>query len=225
MRVGYKSPESLLQAFTQSVGQGQVQLPSRRNVVLGTRFLFELHLKRLKKPVEVQGEVVRVNAVSHGVFNVTVQYAFGQDRSALDATLKELFDDHQRDKVRSNPRVPFHVIAQDESGNAKYRIRDLSKGGAGLEVISGDLSPEMIVGVPVFLEIHTSDGVAGIHGAIAWVRASPEDPRKHGMGIRFGKLQVNQRQSLDRLLILYGLPTGGWRAKVTFGMDAVSRMP
>ena len=42
LRISYRSPESLLQAFTKSVGKGGVSLPSQRPLERGTKFLFEL---------------------------------------------------------------------------------------------------------------------------------------------------------------------------------------
>ena len=60
LRVSYRSPTSLLQAFTRSVGKGGVSLPSRKALERGTRFVFELVAPDVLEAVEVTGEVVEV---------------------------------------------------------------------------------------------------------------------------------------------------------------------
>jgi hypothetical protein len=65
----------------------------------------------------------------------------------------------------------------------------------------------------------------GLHGQVAWLRSTEEDSEKPGIGVRFGALADPVRSSLERLLILQGLPSGPWRATVGFGMEAVGRMP
>jgi Tfp pilus assembly protein PilZ len=229
MRVGYKSPQALLQAFAQSMGQGVVRLPARRKVTLGTRFLFELHLKKLPKPLEVEGEVIEVQPDQPSNFQVTVRYHFGADRTALDAALQELFEDHQRDTVRAHARVPMHLAAQDTSGADRYLITNLSEGGAGLEV-RGALPADLVSGAPALLQVTSSEGLLSLPGAVAWIKP-PSDPAPSGgaesrasLGIRFGKLQKPTALSLDRLLILYALPLSGWRVTVSFGPEAISRM-
>ena len=66
LRISYRSPESLLQAFTKSVGKGGVSLPSQRPLERGTKFLFELTAESVSHPVEVLGEVVDVRRSASG---------------------------------------------------------------------------------------------------------------------------------------------------------------
>jgi len=45
------------------------------------------------------------------------------------------------------------------------------------------------------------------------------------VGIEFGRLGLETLRALDRVLVLDGFPAGPWQAELTFGMDAVGRMP
>jgi hypothetical protein len=55
LRISYRSPESLLQAFTKSVGRGACRCRVSGRWA-GTRFLFELTAESVTHPVEVLGE-------------------------------------------------------------------------------------------------------------------------------------------------------------------------
>jgi hypothetical protein len=196
-----------------------VRLPSRRRVALGTRFLFELWLKRLAKPLEVEGEVIGVQTGQKGGFEVTVRYRFGEDRTVLDAALRELYEDHEKDTVRAHPRVPIHVIAKDTRSSTRYVIHNLSKGGAGLTIQGdGEMPKHLEPGVLTLIQVESAEERASFHGAIAWVRT----PK---LGVRFGKFQKSTAATLDRLLVLYALPLDSLRVTVSFGADAISRMP
>ena len=226
LRIGYKSPESLLAAFTQGVGQGKVELPSKREVALGTKFLFELLAKGLPEPVCVLGEVTEVVAAPEGGYRICVRYQPPEDRAGLDAALRSLFAAQQNDRVRSHPRVPFHMAAHERGpGAASYVVKDLSQGGARLEVERRVLPENVQVGTPAFLQVVTSDGTVGIHGAVAWVQRPDEEAKKAVFGLSWGKLRRPIQLAVERLLILHGLPVGPWSASVSFGMDAVAQMP
>lgn len=229
LRVSYKSPESLLQAFTKSVGRGGVELPSKRKLRIGTRFQIELMADAVEVPVEVFGEVVHTVPQPDGSHLLTIRYDAGSDRGGLDATLRSLFDKHAKtDRTRQHPRVPVNMMATDrrKTDSPSFVVRDVSRGGIGVEVEQEKLPSHIGVGAPVFVRLWLNDGAVSLHGEVAWCAEPPERDKFHAtFGIKFGTLQKNALSLLDRVLVLYGLPNGPWRADLAFGMDAVEEMP
>lgn len=227
LRVSYRSPTSLLQAFTRSVGKGGVSLPSKKRVERGTRFLFELVAEDVTEPVEVLGEVVEIRDAANGEFVLGIRYLPGRSRRGLDAVLHRLFEAHRSEQVRRYPRVPVHLRAEDHSGLvAVWSVRDLSRGGAGIELEAGDLPPRAQVGAPVLIEVWLESGSILLHGEVVWMTAGSATPRTPpALGVSFGRLLPDTLRSLDRVLVLDGFPTGPWKAELRFGLDAVERMP
>jgi PilZ domain len=227
LRVSYRSPTSLLQAFTRSVGKGGVSLPSKKRVERGTRFLFELVAEDVTEPVEVLGEVVDIRDAANGEFVLGIRYLPGRSRRGLDAVLHRLFEAHRSEQVRRYPRVPVHLRAEDHSGLvAVWSVRDLSRGGAGIELEAGDLPSRAQVGAPVLIEIWLESGSILLHGEVVWMTAGSARPRMPpALGVSFGRLLPDTLRSLDRVLVLDGFPTGPWKAELRFGLDAVERMP
>lgn len=229
LKVTYKSPESLLGEFTRSVGKGGVAIESRRAVTVGTSFIFELRAKGVSQSVEVVGEVVQVTPAGKGKYLLNIRYDPGTDRQGIDAVLQRIFDAHKFEKVRRFPRVPLHLRATEEQPySPSYLVRDVSRGGVGLEIESTTLPKTVRVGSPFLLEIWLSLGTLALHGEIVWVFVPPEDRIKlvnPSFGVNFGKLRQDTFERLEKIVQLRGLPPPPWRARVSFGMDAVSRMP
>lgn len=224
LRISYRSPESLLQAFTKSVGKGGVSLPSARPLERGTRFLFELTAESVTHPVEVLGEVVDVRRSASGEYFLNIRYVPGRSRKGLDAALMKLFEQHRHEKMRRYPRVPVHLKAQGTT--QIWSVRDLSRGGAGVELEQGELPRDARLGVPVLLELALASGRLLLHGAIVWATGGTQRPRTApALGVEFGRLAMETLRALDRVLVLDGFPSGPWEAELTFGMDAVGRMP
>jgi hypothetical protein len=227
LRVSYRSPTSLLQAFTRSVGKGGVSLPSKKPLERGTRFLFELVAEDVGEPVEVLGEVVEIRAAANGEYVLGIRYLPGRSRRGLDAVLSRLFELHRNEQVRRYPRVPVNLRAQEESGLVTvWSVRDLSRGGAGVELEAGDLPPRAQMGSPVLIEIWLEAGTILLHGEVVWMTAGSARPRAPpALGINFGRLHPETLRLLDRVLVLDGFPSGPWKAQLRFGLDAVERMP
>jgi len=224
LRISYRSPESLLQAFTKSVGKGGVSLPSQRPLERGTKFLFELTAESVSHPVEVLGEVVDVRRSTSGEYFLNIKYVPGRSRKGLDAALLKLFEAHRHEKSRRYPRVPVHLKALGTT--QAWSVRDLSRGGAGVELESGELPRDARLGVPVLLELQLDSGRLMLHGATVWLTGGTSRPKTPpALGVEFGRLGLETLRALDRVLVLDGFPAGPWQAELTFGMDAVGRMP
>jgi hypothetical protein len=197
LRISYRSPESLLQAFTKSVGKGGVSLPSARPLERGTRFLFELTAESVTHPVEVLGEVVDVRRSASGEYFLNIRYVPGRSRKGLDAALMKLFEQHRHEKMRRYPRVPVHLKAQGTT--QIWSVRDLSRGGAGVELEQGSCpampgsgsrccraGPALASGRPC--STGRSSGPPG-HAAA---------PHRPGAGVEFGRLAGKMPRALDR---------------------------
>jgi hypothetical protein len=229
LKVTYKSPEALLGEFTRSVGKGMVVIESRKNPPVGTRFVFELLAKGLKAPVEVLGEVVQCNQVSKGKYLLRIRYDSGTDRKGLDEILQRISESHKYEKVRKHVRVPINVRAsEDRSDSPYYTVRDISLGGVGVEIDGERMPSHVRTGEPFLCEITLSTGTLALHGEIAWAFVPPPERAKlvcPSFGVKFGRLRAGTRERLQRILELKGLPPPPWQARVSFGLDAVSRMP
>lgn len=225
LKVAYKKPEALLSEYTRSLGQGGVVLQTHKSLPPGTRFVFEMHNLGVPTPVEVLGEVVNVTPRPGGRYLITVRYDAGQDRGGLDAVLQRIFDTHEQEKLRRYPRIPLRLAAVEDTPFAPtFYVKDLSRGGVGLEVEAPALPPVVKVGMPFLLEMDLSLGTLMLHGEVAWTTAGSEGVHPN-FGVHFGTLQRDTAERLEKLLTLASLPPPPWRARVYFGMDAVMRMP
>ncbi|MBI3185518.1 MAG: PilZ domain-containing protein [Myxococcales bacterium] len=229
LTVSYKTPQALLGEFTRSVGAGGVELESRKRLPVGTRFQFEMRAEGMAAPVEVLGEVVSVTQLGGGKYRLGIRYDQGGDRNGLDAVLQCIFDSHRYEKVRKHPRIPIRLHAQEDSpGSPSYVIRDISQGGVGVELEGSSLPRQVRVGSPFLLEVTLSIGKLALHGEVVWASSPPPERAKWlrpSFGVGFGKLRPDTQERLGKILALKGLPPPPWRAQVSFGMDAVSRMP
>lgn len=230
LKVAYKTPQSLVGEYTRSVGQGGVTLETRRSLPLGTRFTFELHAGGVPNPVEVLGEVVQV--VPHETekrYLLTVRYGASENRGPLDAMLQRIYSAQEHEGLRRFPRLPLHVRAVEAAPfSPAFLLRDISRGGVGLEVQAPAMPRKVQVGTPFLLEMDLQGGPLMLHGEVVWTSSVP---KKHtetvtpGFGATFGKLRPDTVSRLESLLSLETLPPSPWKARVSFGRDAVSRMP
>ncbi|NPC68635.1 pilus assembly protein PilZ [Corallococcus sp. AB004] len=230
LKVAYKTPQSLVGEYTRSVGQGGVTLETRKALPLGTRFTFELHAGGMPRPVEVLGEVVKVEPRPGERFMLTVRYDGAEDRSALDAVLQFIFAQEEQNGLRRFPRLPLHLRAREADPRAPFfYVRDISRGGVGLEVDAPALPREVLVGTPFFMEMDMKEGPLLLHGEVAWTSSVPRKGVAQavtpGFGATFGRLRPDMLQRLEALMALEHLPPAPWRARVSFGLEAVSRMP
>lgn len=229
LKVSYKSAEALLSEYTRSVGKGGVAIESRRAVPVGTRFVFELHAQGVDKAVEVFGEVIGVTGGDGGKHLLNIRYDPGQQREGLDALLSRIFEAHRYEKVRKHARIPLNLRATEEAPySPSYLIRDISMGGVGVEVEANNVPRHVRVGQPFLCEVWLSLGTLALYGEVVWVFEPKGDRAKFaspGFGVAFGKLRPETAERLERIIQLRSLPPPPWKARVSFGMDAVARMP
>lgn len=229
LKVAYKTPQSLVGEYTRSVGQGGVTLETRRSLPLGTRFTFEMHAGGVPRPVEVLGEVVQVEPRARDRYLLTVRYGAAQDRGGLDAVLQHIFAQDERTGLRRFPRLPLHVRAlEGRPLSPSFVVRDISRGGVGLEVSAPALPRMVQVGTPFLLEMDMKEGPLMLHGEVVWTSTVPRkgsDAVTPGFGATFGRLRPDMLARLEALMALESLPPAPWKARVSFGMDAVTRMP
>jgi Tfp pilus assembly protein PilZ len=229
LKVVYKSGEALLGEYTQALGKGGVAVESAKVLPIGTRFVFEMHAKDLKAAVEVFGEVLTVTPSPSGKHLLNIRYEAPGDRSGLDLVLGRIFDAQRFEKVRKHPRIPLHLRAKEEGpSGAAMLIHDISRGGLRADVVLKALPRHVKLGETFLLELKLSIGTLQLHGEVVWLFTPPRDAAAlvhPGFGVRFGKLRPESVERLEELLTLRGLPPPPWSARVSFGMQAISRMP
>lgn len=223
LKVTYKTPESLLGELTKSVGRGGVRIESKRSLAIGTEFVFELNSPGVSAPVEIAGRVLSVSEVAAGRYALMIRYEPPKDRQGLDAVLRRIFETSKFDKKRTAPRIPVHVRATENKPNAPtYRLRDISRGGVGVDVEAERLPAHLKVGAAFLLQMKLSTGQLTLPGEIVWAVTARSGTVPPSVGVRFGKLQPKMAELLDELLTLKALPTPPWIARVFFGPDAAS---
>lgn len=229
LKVSYKSSETLLGEYTQALGKGGVAIESAKALPVGTRFVFEMRAKDLKGAVEVLGEVLSVLPAPSGRHQLNIRYEAPQDRSALDLLLARIQESQRYEKVRKHPRVPLHLRAREEGPHgATFLIQDLSRGGLRADVALKALPRHVKLGETFLLELGLSIGMLQLHGEVVWLFTPPSAAAAlvhPGFGVRFGKLRPDSVARLEQLLALRGLPPPPWNGRVSFGMQAISRMP
>jgi hypothetical protein len=214
LKVSYKSPQALLAELTKSVGRGGTRIESEKGLPVGTRFIFELRSVGLAQPVEVGGTVIQVLPGPNGKKWLHVKYEPPKDRKGIEAVLQQISNTGRYDKQRKHARVPMHVRVVESHDGPDYRLRDISKGGLGIDV-EGTLPAEVRVGATVTVELRLSTGPLKLTGILVWARmASANAPAQ--FGVKFGELPAQILDVLDRLLALQVLPSPPWIAKLTF---------
>jgi PilZ domain len=229
LKVNYKSAHNLIAEFTRSVGKGGVTIESRKTVPLGTRFVFELYAQGVAQPVEVFGQVLQISPGLHGKHLLHVRYDPSTDRKGLDVLIQQIFEAHRYEKVRRHPRVPLNLRGTEEAAySPQYVVRDMSLGGVGVEVEADKLPAHVQISRPFLLEVWLSLGRLMLYGEILWTFNPPAERAKllnPAFGVQFGKLRPDTLERLEEIVKLQGLPPPPWKARVSFGMEAVSRMP
>ena len=222
LRVTYQSPRSLVAELTRSVGRGPVALESRRPLPRGSRFELELRAHGVAVAVQVLGEVVLCEPAQGppGRWELGIQYRAGEDLRGLEEALRWISESHrQQPRRRAHPRIPIFFQAGGGAPTTPlFAVRDLSRGGAGVKLESGEAPRSLQAGAPALLELLLPGRALLLHGEVAW-RSSA------AFGMRFGRLRPDAVERLGEVLALRGLPAPPWKARLSFGMDAVSRMP
>lgn len=227
LKVAYKSPEALLGELTKSVGRGGVRIESKRSLPVGTRFVFELRTTGIRELVEVFGTVLSVSESAPGKFVLHIRYEPPKNRLGLDAVLSRIFELGAKDTKRKWPRIPLAVRGTEDKPDAPtYRLRDISRGGLGVDVEATALPHHIRVGTPFLMQMRLTTGMLAVHGEVAWaVSAWKEKNLPPRLGISFADLRPQMEELLDDLVTLRALPAPPWIAKLLFGPDAVTNMP
>jgi hypothetical protein len=237
LKVAYRQPETLLTEYTKSIGRGGVRLEVPRPLPIGTKFVFEMHCEGSVEVVELEGLVVALNALADGRYLVNIKYETKSDRQALDATLQMIFQGARIDKKRQHARIPLVVRAVDERPNSPvFRVRDISVGGAGVEIEDARLPNYIAMGVPVLLQVKTKQGFMALHGEVSWC-AQVKEPNlilpasieveinlQARFGIAFGHLPLEIQERVEKFVHLQQMPPPPWIAKIAFGDAALSAM-
>jgi hypothetical protein len=226
LKVGYKSPEALLAELTKSVGRGGVRIESKKSLPVGTSFVFELHSAGVREPVEVLGTVMSVTESAPGRHVLHIRYEPPKDRQGIESVLRSIHSAGHSDMKRKHPRIPLHVRAvEDRQDSAIFRLRDISKGGVGIDV-DGDVMPKHVrPGVPFLMRMKLSTGPLVVGGEVAWTIGTRHDGVPLRLGVSFSRLPPESEQLLDDLLQLRALPTPPWIARLTFGAEALAGKP
>ena len=175
--------------------------------------------------MEVLGEVVDVRRAASGEYFLNIRYVPGRSRKGLDAALLKLFEAHRHEKSRRYPRVPVHLKAQGTDA-ALERARPLARRRGGGARVAESSRRKPGSASPILLELQLDRGRLMIHGAVVWLTGGTARPKTPpALGVEFGRLGLETLRALDRVLVLDGFPAGPWQAELTFGMDAVGRMP
>ena len=229
LKVAYKTPHALVSEFTRSVGKGGVAIASHKAAPVGTRFIFELYAQGMPEIVEVHGEVLTSTEQVGGMHLLNIQYQQPNNRVGLDALLGRIFEAQKHEKARKHVRVPLKLRATEDKANSiSYLVKDISRTGLGIEIEAPEAPAWVTIASPVFLELVLSLGTLALHGEVVWVVNPPKERLKlmnPAFGVHFGKLRADTVERLEKILVLKGLPPAPWKAKVSFGLDAVSRMP
>lgn len=224
LKVSYKSPEALMGELTRSVGRGGVRVESRRALPVGTKFIFELKSAGVRDPVEVQGTVASISESAPGRWVLHIRYEQPRNREGLDAVIGRIFEGARADVKRRHARVPLQVRAVEDKPHAPvFRLRDISRGGVGIDV-EGDALPAYIeVGSAFMLQMKLTEGTLAVKGEVAWAVTSKQDGFPPRVGIKFTQVTPDMRRLLEELLALRAMPSPPWIARLRFGADAASK--
>ncbi|MEW6434918.1 MAG: PilZ domain-containing protein [Myxococcota bacterium] len=226
LRVGYKSPEALLAELTKSVGRGGVRIESKKSLPVGTGFVFELHSQGVREPVEVCGTVMSVTESAPGRFVLHIRYEPPKSRRGIESVLESIVGAARSDAKRRHPRIPLHVRAvEDRQDSAIFRLRDISKGGLGVDVDGETMPKHVRPGVPFLMRMKLSTGPLVVAGEVVWTQTTKVDAAPLRLGVAFSHLPPENERLLDDLLNLRALPAPPWIARLTFGAEALAQRP
>lgn len=224
LKVAYKSPQALVGQLTRSVGRGGVRVESQRGLAVGTKFVFELHTPGIEAPVEVFGEVTSANEATPGRWVLNIRYEPPRERLGLDSVIRRIFEAQASERKRRYPRIPLQVRAVEDKPEAPgYRLRDISRGGVGIDVESDTLPPYIVIGAPFLLQMRLSSGQLALSGEVAWTVSTRSDVLYPRVGIAFTELRPHVLQLLDELLALRAMAAPPWIARLEFGGEAITR--
>lgn len=200
LKVTYQSAESLVTEYTTCVSKGGCAMVTEREVAKGTKFVFEMYSHELSAPLEVTGEVVRVQPIDGTrKFEIGIRYlAAGAQRELLDHLISKIMVDATYQTVRRHARIPVNLVAHDRDPHIRYLIRDASRGG--LRVEGRTISNDVRIGTPIELKIWLGEQSApfSIRGTVVWLHRGSRVTRTR-FGVQFHPLDDSQLIVIDGL--------------------------
>lgn len=204
LKVTYKSAESLVTEYTTCVSKGGCAMVTEREVARGTKFVFEMYATDHHAPLEVEGEVVRVQPIEGTrKFEIGIRYVTaGSQRDVLDQLISKIMVDASYQAVRRHPRIPVNLVAYDRDPHVRYLIRDASRGG--LRVEGRMVSNDVRVGTPIEFKVWLGEQTQpiAIRGTVVWLHRGSRVTRTR-FGIQFESLDDSQLmvvEGITRLL-------------------------
>lgn len=200
LKVTYKSAEALVTEYTTCVSKGGCAMVTEREVARGTKFVFEMYAHDHAYPLEVEGEVVRVQPIEGTrKFEIGIRYlTAGAQREVLDQLLSKIMVDMQYQAVRRHPRIPVNLVAYDRDPQIRYLIRDASRGGLRIE--GRTVSSDVRIGTPAEIKIWIGEQGEPflIRGTVVWLHRGTRATRTR-FGVQFDSLDDTQQMVVDGL--------------------------
>lgn len=173
---------------------------TEREVARGTKFVFEMYAHDHAYPLEVEGEVVRVQPIEGTrKFEIGIRYlTAGAQREVLDQLLSKIMVDMQYQAVRRHPRIPVNLVAYDRDPQIRYLIRDASRGGLRIE--GRTVSSDVRIGTPAEIKIWIGEQGEPflIRGTVVWLHRGTRATRTR-FGVQFDSLDDTQQMVVDGL--------------------------
>jgi CheY-specific phosphatase CheX len=184
--------------YTTCVSKGGCAIVSERPIDPGTRFVFEMYAQGQDAPLEIEGEVVRVNPLDEDhAFEIGIKYvSSGPQREVLDDLLSRIMVDPTYHVVRRHPRIPVNLIAHDTDQRTRYVVRDVSRGGMRIE--GKKLASTIDVGTRVALNVVIGATPFTVRGTVVWMHRGSVQLRTR-LGVRFDPLEDAQLMVIDGL--------------------------
>jgi c-di-GMP-binding flagellar brake protein YcgR len=206
LRVTFKSFRALLSEYTTSISRGGCTLKLPTSLPPDTVFNFELTVEgRETRSIEIEGRVVHSTPRAGGGFDVGITYVpiSTPRRVATTRFLDEVFS--EKLAKRSHARVPVNIVAEEEGGEGRYLIRDLSRGGMGLRLGAHQPLPEGIaLGREVKITvIHDGDQPFLLDGVVVRLDVPASASGRAGIGLQFRNLTEANARLVDALLYLH----------------------
>jgi len=212
-RVQYRLPERLVAEVARCVNGGFSTLDVPAPQVVGRRLVFELSAWLIPRTVELQAVVLATMPLPDGRCRIALRYWLTR-RGGLDDALYRLLNFRDTEPLRRSPRMPVRLPAVADDGAEAYLVKDLSLGGAGVD-LEGSATPRGLgVGAHVKLTVILDEKKTfSRSGQVVWVRphASPDGRTRPGFGVELsGRIDVEGLEALDRILMLKSTPRCTW---------------
>jgi hypothetical protein len=138
--------------------------------------------------------------------------------------LRSIVGAGQADAKRKHPRIPLHVRAvEDHQDSAVFRLRDISRGGVGIDVDGEAMPTHVRPGVPFLMQMKLSTAPLVVTGQVVWTQTQRVEGAPLRLGVAFTPLAPEHAGHLEDLLQLRALPSPPWIARLVFGAEALAK--